>query len=132
MSLDQATQLIAAAEAKARAIGVAQNIAVLDAGGNLVAFHRMDGAWIGSINIAMDKAYTARAFDMTTEELGAMSQPNDPLFGIHTQPRIVIFGGGAPLKRNGEIIGAVGVSGGTVEQDVQVLSEALLAFDAGR
>jgi len=134
LTLDDARQLIAAAEAKAEKIGVPYNVAVVDTGGNLVAYVRMDGAWIGSIDIAINKAFTARAFDMSTEDLSAMSQSGKPLFGIHAtnDERIVIFGGGAPIKHGGIVIGAVGVSGGTVEQDVSVLDAAVSAYADAR
>ncbi len=128
ITLDEAERMIAAGRKKATEIKVAENIAVVDAGGNLLAFQRMDGAWLGSINIAMDKAWTARAFDMTTEQLGKFAQPGQSLFGIQNQPRVLIFGGGAPVKRDGAVVGAVGASGGTVEQDIQILEAALSAF----
>ncbi len=122
VSLDDARRVIAAAERSATEIGQPMNIAVVDAGGRLVAFVRMDRAWQGSIAIAQDKAFTARAFDMTTAELGTQSQPGQPLFGIHTTNagRIVIFPGGVPLKRGGTVVGAIGVSGGTPDQDQRV------------
>ena len=100
LSLGDARRLLAAAEAKAAQIEVPSNIAVVDAGGNLLAFARMDGAWLGSIDIAIHKAFTARAFDMPTEMLAGMAEPGKPLFGIQNtnHDRIVIFGGGAPIK----------------------------------
>lgn len=122
VTLDDARRVIAAAERKATEIGQPMNIAVVDAGGNLVAQVRMDRAWLGSIAIATDKAFTARAFDMTTAELGQQSQSGQPLFGIHTtnDGRIIIFPGGIPLKRGATVVGAIGVSGGKPEQDQQV------------
>lgn len=134
LSLGDARRLIMAAEAKAAQIGVPSNIAVVDAGGNLLAFARMDGAWLGSIDIAIGKAFTARAFDMTTAELGAMAQPKYPIFGIHAtnHGRVVIFGGGAPIKLGETIVGAIGSSGGTVDQDVEVIEAALAAFEEER
>ena len=132
LTLADARQLIAAGEAKAEQIGVPYNIAVVDAGGNLIAHVRMDGAWLGSIDIAIHKAFTARAFDMTTEDLSAMAQSGKPLFGIDStnHDRIVIFGGGAPIKDGDTVIGAVGASGGTVSQDVDVVEAAVAAFAA--
>jgi len=132
LTLADARQLIAAGEAKAKQIGVPYNIAVVDAGGNLIAHVRMDGAWLGSIDIAIHKAFTARAFDMTTEDLSAMAQSGKPLFGIDStnHDRIVIFGGGAPIKDGDTVIGAVGASGGTVSQDVDVVEAAVAAFAA--
>src|SRR6202000_2064212 len=99
------------------------NIAVVDVGANLTAFMRMDGAWLGSIDIAIDKAFTARAFDMAPEDLGDMAQSGKPLFGINStnHERVVIFRGGAPVKRGDQVIGAIGASGGTVDQDVDVV-----------
>lgn len=132
LSLSDARSLIAAATAKAGELGIPYNVAVVDAGANLVAFERMDGAWLGSIDIALGKAYTARAFDMGTDELGKMAQPGRPLFGIDATNggKVVIFGGGAPLKDGDVVVGAVGVSGGTVDQDLVVLAAAVDAFDA--
>lgn len=133
ISLDESLRVIAAARRKAEQIGVMQNIAIVDAGGNLAAFARMDGAWGGSIDIAKNKAYTARAFDMTTEALGQIAQPGDMCFGIHASNdlRVIIFGGGIPLVRNGRIIGAIGVSGGTVPQDIEVAEAGVGAFENG-
>jgi uncharacterized protein GlcG (DUF336 family) len=131
LSLGDARRLLAAAEAKAAQIGVPYNIAVVDAGGNLLAFARMDGAWLGSIDIAIHKAFTARAFDMPTADLAGMAEPGKPLFGIQNtnHDRIVIFAGGAPIKVDGKVVGAVGASGGTVDQDSQVVEAALAAFE---
>jgi uncharacterized protein GlcG (DUF336 family) len=132
LTLADARQLIAAGEAKAEQLGVPYNLAVVDAGGNLIAHVRMDGAWLGSIDIAIHKAFTARAFDMTTEDLSAMAQSGKPLFGIDStnHDRIVIFGGGAPIKVGDTVIGAVGASGGTVPQDIEVVEAAVAAFAA--
>ena len=117
LSLADARRLIAAGEQKARDLGIAYNLAVVDAGGALIAHARMDGAWLGSIDIAINKAFTARAFDITTRDLGSNSQPGDQFFGIHASNhgRVMIFAGGVPLKVNGQVIGAVGISGGSGE-----------------
>jgi len=130
LDLSIARRVIVAAEKHAEKIGVPMNVAVVDEGGNLVAFERMAGAWLGSIEIAQNKAYTARAFDITTKELGAMSQPKEPLFGIANtnQGRVITFGGGAPIKVGDTIIGAVGVSGGKPDQDHEVAMAALAAI----
>lgn len=122
LSLEEAKKIVQDTETKAKEIGVKMNIAVADVGGNLVAFERMDNAWLGSINIAIGKAYTAVAFNMTTEDLGKESQAGKSLFGIHTtnHGKIVIFGGGIPLTRKGVLVGAIGVSGGAVPQDIEV------------
>src|ERR1700742_2512835 len=122
ITLSAAQVVIDVARARATEIGVPMNIAVVDAGGNLVAFARMDNAWLGSIDIAQNKAYTARAFDMPTEALAPLAQPGKSLYGIEVsnQSRLIVFAGGIPLTSGGRVVGAVGVSGGTVEQDQQV------------
>src|SRR5215203_7179298 len=131
LTLEQAQRIIEAARRKAEEIGVMMNIAVLDEGGQLTAFARMGGAWRGSIDIAVNKAYTARAFDMTSEALGEISQPGEMIYGIHASNdlRVIIFGGGIPLMRNGNVVGAVGVSGGTVPQDIEVAEAGVEAFE---
>ncbi len=130
VTLERAQAVIETARRKAEQIGVAQNIAIVDAGNNLVAFAHMDGAWLGSIDIAQNKAYTARAFDMETKALGKMSQPGEPLFGIHASNdgKLIIFAGGIPLKQGGQVVGAIGVSGGTVDQDQEVAEAGVAAF----
>lgn len=122
--------MIRAGEQKAGEIGVPMNIAVVDAGANLVAFERMEGAWIGSIDIAINKAFTSRAFDIETKALAENSQSGDQFFGIHVSNhgRVMIFAGGIPLKRDGEVVGAVGVSGGLGHQDHAVAEAAAAAF----
>ncbi len=130
VTLGTALAVVEAARKRAEQVGVAMNIAVVDDGGNLVAFARMDGAWLGSIEIAQDKAWTARAFDISTKELASMSQPKQPLFGIAEthRGRVIIFGGGIPLKADGHVVGAVGVSGGTPDQDQEVAEAGVAAF----
>jgi uncharacterized protein GlcG (DUF336 family) len=130
ITLGAARRIIAAAEQKAKDIGQPMNIAVVDAGGNLVSHIRMDGAWIGSIDISINKAFTARAFDIETKELGKYSQSGDQFFGIHTTNggRVVIFAGGIPLKRDGIVYGGIGVSGGLAKQDQQVAEAGAEAF----
>ncbi len=122
LTLEQARQVIAAAEKKATEIGQPMNVAVVDEGGNLLAFARMAGAWLGSIDIAMNKAFTSRAFDIATSDLGDNSQPGQQFFGIHASNggRVMIFAGGIPLKQGGRVVGAIGVSGGSGKQDQQV------------
>lgn len=131
IALAAAKRVIAAAELKASEIGVPQNIAVVDAGGNLVAFLHMDGAWLGSVDIAINKAFTARAFDLPTEDLGKMALPGKPFYGIQFSNlgRVQLLPGGIPLKAGDEIVGAVGVSGGTGEQDVQVAEAGVEALE---
>ena len=130
MTLEQARKVITAAEAKAKDIGQPMNIAVVDAGGNLVAFARMDGAWLGSIDISINKAFTARAFDISTKDLSKLTQPGDDFFGIHVSNhgRIMIFAGGIPLKDGGKVVGAIGVSGGSGKQDHSVAEAGEAAF----
>lgn len=130
MTLQNAQQVLESAQRKAHEIGVPMNIAVVDEGNNLMAFARMEGAWLGSIDISQGKAYTARAFDMPTKDLAPLCQPGQPLFGIQAsnQGHLVIFPGGIPLKENGTVVGAVGVSGGSVEQDQEVAVAAAAAI----
>jgi uncharacterized protein GlcG (DUF336 family) len=130
ITLDDAKRVIGAAEKKAAEIKQPMNIAVVDGGGNLLAHVRMDGAWIGSIDIAINKAYTARAFDIATKDLGENSQPSQQFFGIHASNhgRVMIFAGGIPLKRDDMVVGAVGVSGGQGKQDQAVAEAAAKAF----
>ncbi len=119
ITLLQAEKIIKAAKEKASALDTKMNIAVVDGGANLVAFQRMDGAWLGSVDIAVKKAKTARYFDMNTGEIGNLSQPGQPLFNIeHSNNGLITFPGGIPIKNGtGEILGAVGVSGSTVDND---------------
>ena len=130
ITLDDARKVIAAAEKEAAKIGQPMNIAVVDHGGNLVAHVRMDNAWIGSIDISINKAFTARAFDLPTKDLAKESQPGEQFFGIHetNRGRIVIFAGGIPLKRDGKVVGAIGVSGGMGKQDQAVAEAGAQAF----
>jgi uncharacterized protein GlcG (DUF336 family) len=115
----QAQRALEAAIKKAQEINTAMDIAIVDAGANLKAFFRMDGAWLGSIDIAMKKARTARFFDMNTGDIGGLSQPGGPLYNIeHSNGGLISFPGGIPLKNSqGEVIGGIGVSGSTVEND---------------
>jgi uncharacterized protein GlcG (DUF336 family) len=119
IDLDQAQTVVAAALKKAEEIATLMNVTVIDAGGNLKAFARMDGAWLGSIDISAKKARTARFFDMDSGAIGNLSQPAGPLYNIEvSNGGLITFPGGVPLKNaSGEIIGAIGVSGSTVEND---------------
>lgn len=130
VTLEDARKVIAAAEEKAREIGQPMNIAVADEGGNLVAHVRMDGAWIGSIDISIKKAYTSRAFDISTRDLAEHSQSGGQFFGIHASNngRVMIFAGGIPLKKGDKVVGAIGVSGGSGEQDHAVAEAGAAAF----
>lgn len=126
LKLADARRIIDAAEKKAKEIGQPMNIAVVDEGANLISHIRMDGAWIGSINIAINKAFTSRAFNISTKELADNSQPGDQFYGIHVSnhDRVMIFAGGIPLKDSeGNVVGAIGVSGGSGVQD-QAVAEA--------
>src|SRR3954465_12254238 len=119
ISLDQANAALEAAVKKAEEIGTTMDIAIVDVGANLKAFARMDGAWLGSIDIAQKKARTARYFDMPTGEIGKPSQPGKPLYMIEvSNGGLITFPGGVPIKTQDDvIIGAIGVSGSTVEND---------------
>ena len=130
LGLEDARRIIAAAEKKAGEIGQPMNIAVADAGGNLVAHVRMDNAWIGSVDISIKKAWTSRAFDITTKDLADNSQSGDQFFGIHASNdgKVMIFAGGIPLKKDGKVVGAIGVSGGSGEQDHAVAEAGASAF----
>jgi uncharacterized protein GlcG (DUF336 family) len=130
ITLADAKRVIDAAEKKAAEIGQPMNIAVVDGGGNLLAHVRMDGAWLGSIDISINKAFTARAFDIPTRDLGENSQPGQQFFGIDASNhgRVMIFAGGIPLKRDGKVVGAIGVSGGQGKQDQAVAEAAAKAF----
>jgi uncharacterized protein GlcG (DUF336 family) len=130
VTLGEARKVIAAAEQKAAEIKQPMNIAVVDEGGNLVSHVRMDGAWIGSIDISINKAFTSRAFDISTKDLAQYSQSGGQFFGIHVSNhgRVMIFAGGVPLKRAGKVVGAVGVSGGSGEQDQAVAEAGAKAF----
>ena len=130
VSLEDARRVIAAAEKKAQEIGQPMNIAVADEGANLVAFIRMEGAWIGSIDIAQKKAFTARAFDISTRDLAQHSQSGNQFFGIHVSNngKIMIFAGGIPLKSGDKVVGGIGVSGGSGDQDHAVAEAGAAAF----
>lgn len=130
ITLDDARRVIAAAEQKAGEIGQPMNIAVVDQGGNLVAHVRMDNAWMGSVDISINKAWTARAFDISTKQLAELSQSGDQFFGIHASNhgRVMIFAGGIPLKRGNVVVGAIGVSGGLGKQDQAVAEAGAEAF----
>ena len=133
ITLEQAQAAVTAALEKSRELGVAMDIAVVDAGANLKAFARMDGAWLGSIDIAQRKARTARFFDMNTGEIGKLSQPGGPLYQIEaSNGGLITFPGGVPLRdAAGEIIGAIGVSGSTVEHDHMVAEAGAAAISSG-
>lgn len=130
ITLEQAEKLSQAAKVKAKQIGVPMNIAIVDEGANLVSFHRMDNAWLGSVDISIRKAKTARFFDMNSGEIGKLSQPGGPLYNIeHSNGGLISFPGGVLLKNgSGKIVGAIGVSGGSVEQDHEVASAGAAAL----
>ncbi|WP_371860554.1 GlcG/HbpS family heme-binding protein [Paenibacillus chibensis] len=131
MTLDIAKYLLEVAEKKAKDMGLAENIAIVDDGANLVAFHRMDHARIGGIDIAQNKAWTSVALQMPTSNLSEAAQPGHPSFGINTtnHGRVVILGGGIPLRIGDVIVGGIGVSGGTSQQDIEVANAAIQAFE---
>ncbi len=119
ITLEQARKVVDAALVKSNELGVKMNIAIVDAGTNLVAFNKMDDAWLGSIDIAQKKARTARFFNMDTGIIGSLSQPGGSLYNIeHSNGGLITFPGGVVIKNSeGVIIGAIGVSGSTVEDD---------------
>jgi uncharacterized protein GlcG (DUF336 family) len=131
VTLNDARRAVAAAEKKAAEIGQPMNIAIVDSGGNLVTHVRMDGAWLGSIDISINKAFTSRAFDIATRDLAKPSQPGGQFYGIDVSNggRVMIFAGGIPLKRAGKVIGGIGVSGGSGEQDQSVAEAGAAAFE---
>jgi len=130
IALAQAQRMIVAAQKKSQEMGVKMNIAIVDAGANLVAFGRMDGAWLGSLDISIKKAKTARFFDMPTGTIGGLSQPGGPLFNIeHSNGGLISFPGGLPVKdAAGNVVGAIGVSGSSVEDDHAVAAAGVTAF----
>jgi uncharacterized protein GlcG (DUF336 family) len=130
VTLSEAQAMIAAAEKKATEIKLPMNIAVVDSGGNLIAFGRMNGSILVSIGISIDKAWTAAAVKLPTSVLGDVSQPGKSLYGINTtnNGRVVVFGGGLPVKAKDQVIGGIGVSGGSVEQDIEVAQAGLAAL----
>jgi uncharacterized protein GlcG (DUF336 family) len=129
ITLEQAQAAVAAALAKAKEIGAKMNIAVVDAGANLKAFARMDGAWLGSVDVSQKKAKTARFFDMPTGEIGKLSQPGGSLYNIeHSNGGLITFPGGVPIvNAQGVVIGGIGVSGSIVENDHLVASAGAAA-----
>ena len=133
ITLEQAQAAIKAAHQKSLEMGVKMNIAVVDAGANLTAFVRMDDAWLGSLDISIKKAKTARFFDMPTGTIGGLSQPGGSLFGIeHSNSGLITFPGGIPIKdSNGRVIGAIGVSGDSVENDHTVAEAGMQAIVNG-
>ncbi|MDN7228518.1 heme-binding protein [Planococcus liqunii] len=132
ITLDVAKELIAGAEEEAKNIGVAMVITVVDDGGNLVAIHRMDDAWLASIDIAQNKAWTSVALKMPTSALAEATVPAAELYGLNTtnNGRLVVFGGGIPLVVEDKVVGAIGVSGSTVPHDVQVAEAGVKAFNS--
>jgi uncharacterized protein GlcG (DUF336 family) len=130
IQLADARRIIAAAEKKSEELGQPMNVAVVDEGGNLIAFERMANAWLGSIDIAQKKAWTSRAFDITTKDLGDNSQSGNQFFGIHASNngKVMIFAGGIPLKQEGKVVGAIGVSGGSGVQDHAVAEAGAAAL----
>ena len=130
LQLPDARRIIAAATKKAEDIKQPMNIAVVDAGGNLLAFERMEDAWLGSIDISIKKAWTSRAFNITTQDLAQHSQSGNQFFGIHASNdgKVMIFAGGIPIKQDGQVVGAIGVSGGSGDQDHEVAHAGVAAF----
>ena len=130
LTLEHAEKLVSAAKKKATEMDLKMNIAIVDEGANLVAFARMDGAWLGSVDISIKKAETARYFDMPSGEIGKLAQPGGSLFNIeHSNGGLITFPGGIPLKdKENKIIGAIGVSGSTVANDHTVAEAGVKAL----
>lgn len=131
MNLELAKQLIEGAEKKATELGIQMVISVVDEGGNLIAVHRMDDAWLASVDIAQNKAWTSVALKMPTSNLAEATVPHAELYGLNTtnNGRLVLFGGGIPLVEDDKVIGAVGASGSSVEHDIQVAQAAVDVFE---
>ena len=132
VDLETAKRMLDAAERKAEELGVGMCIAVVDEGANLVAFRRMEGGLLGSVSISQEKAYTAAALEDATEDLAEVAQPESSLYGIETDDdgRFVVYGGGIPLTDGDEVVGAIGASSGTIEEDVATAQAGVDAFDA--
>lgn len=118
-TLDTAKKIMEAVERRSAEQGLCSVVAVCGADGNMIAVHRMEGAYLVSFDVAMKKAYTAVAVQMSTRELGELAQPGEMFYGVDKadQGRIIIIGGGVPVYYNGQLAGAVGVSGGTAQED---------------
>lgn len=131
LTLDMAKKLLEEAEKTAKEINVPVVIAIVDEGGNLVAQHRMDNSLLVSISLALSKAYTSIALKMTTEKLSTITLPGNPLYGLENSVdnRLCSIGGGIPIIMNGYLLGAIGVSGGTVEDDILIAKSSLLVLD---
>lgn len=131
ITLDIAKKLLEAAEKKAKEINVPVVIAIVDEGGNLIAQHKMDDSLLVSISLSVSKAYTSVALKMSSEKLSTMTIPGKPLYGLEnsTDKNLCIIGGGIPIIINNKLIGAIGVSGGTVEEDIIIANFSLLELD---
>lgn len=129
--LDTAKEVIEAAEDRAEEIGQPMVVTVANSEGNLIGQHRMDDAWLASVSISRNKAYTAAALDMPTHALAEPSEPGNSLYGLQTTDdnQIVIFGGGYPLEKDGDVVGSIGVSGGEVSQDREVAEAGVEKWD---
>jgi len=133
MTLSAARRMIAAVEAEAAAMKVAMSVAVVDAGDQLVAFARMDGADLVGVRLAQDKAYTALVNRMPTRDLAPLVQPGTEFYGYDSVAggRMIVFAGGMPVERNGVLVGAIGVSGGSADEDQRAVDAAVEAFGSG-
>lgn len=130
ITLEEAQRVVQAALDKAQELGQPMNVAVVDNGRELKAFSRMEDAWLGSISISIDKAFTSASFLLPTQDLASMTQPGEPLYGLETTNggRVINFAGGIPLMRGDDVAGAIGVSGGTPDQDHEVAEAGVAAF----
>ncbi len=134
VSLDESKKILDAAESKAQELGVPMNLSVTNNEGNLIGFRRMDGAKLVAASIARDKAYTAAAVKKPSEALKEGSEPGGDVYGLQSTDdnRVVTFGGGIPLEVDGEVVGAVGASGGDVSEDIAIAGAGVEAFEASR
>lgn len=131
IALDTARRIVEASEDRADEMDNPMVVTVANSEGNLIAQHRMDDAWLASVSISRNKAYTSAALDMPTHELAEASEPGNSLYGLDTRDegRMVVFGGGYPLEKNGKVVGAIGVSGGAVSQDRDVAEAGVDAWN---
>ena len=129
LSLEKARKIIRAGERKAKEMNIAAVFAVVNPEGNLIIEERMDNAILVSIEVAYKKAYTAAALKLNTEDLTALVQPGAMFYGLQSDPKYIVFGGGMLLKVDGKIVGAVGVSGGSAQEDMEIAKACVKAFE---
>jgi len=129
LSLEKARKIIRAGERKAKEMNIAAVFAVVNPEGNLIIEERMDNAILVSVEVAYKKAYTAAALKLNTQDLTALVQPGAMFYGLQSDPKYIVFGGGMLLKVDGKIVGAVGVSGGSAQEDMEIAKACVKAFE---